>query len=150
VEPFNSIEFDTISVAERHYLEKEGVGPYCDISVNFVYPVDADDYDLDFLRDVFVTSMFGDGDETSDVELVVNSYVESYFKNYEKDATTYQVSISEIEDLEDLGSDLHSHTGDAEHNLDHVFYSYYERLSDSIVFNKKDVLSFQVRQANRG
>lgn len=148
-EAFNRIDFDTISVAERHYLEKEGVGPYCDISVNLVYPVGADDYDLDFLKDVFVTSMFGDVGETGDVELVVNSYVESYFKNYEKDADTYQVSISEIEYLEDLGGDLHSHTGDDDHDQDYVFYSYYERLSDSIVFNKNDVLSFQVRQANR-
>ncbi len=142
----NRIDFDTISVDERHHLDNDAAGPYCDINVEFIYPAAAEDYNLENLQQFFVRSVFGISFESISPELAVDAYVKNYFENYTRDANTYQLNTTEIDELNALIPD--ADISNSMNESDNLFYSYYESLSDSIVFNKYDIISFQVKQSN--
>src|SRR5690554_7695402 len=55
----NEISFDTISINKRQHLDNDSTRPFCDISVNFVYPVKSAKTNLDTLQRFFVGNMFG-------------------------------------------------------------------------------------------
>lgn len=142
----NSVGFDTIMVAERSYLEEDTTKPYCDIRVEFVYPVNSGKASLDTLQRFFVKSMLGQPYDSLAPAEAVKAYVNNYIENYNYDATTYRESAIDMLEMNTLipGIDLL----ESEHFPEDVFYSYYESLSDSIVFNRSGVLAFQVRQSN--
>lgn len=138
----NLIEFDTISVSDRYHLEGDTAKPYCDISVEFVYPTVSEKTDLDTLQKFFVSSMFGSSFESLSPEIAVETYVKNYIENYSQDADMYRESAEDLNSFAELISDMNVSES---HNS---FYSYYESLSDSVVYNKYKVLSFQVKQSN--
>lgn len=141
----NEISFDTISINKRQHLDNDSTRPFCDISVNFVYPVKSAKTNLDTLQRFFVSNMFGPSFEDLKPLAAVEAYISNYIDNYSHDAYTYSESVSDME-LNALipGIDV----DDSEHEIDKLFYSYYESLSDSITFNQHGILSFQIKQSN--
>src|SRR5690554_2562397 len=142
----NDIDFDTIRTEERFYLEGDTRNPYCDIKVDFIYPVSSSDADLESLQQLFVKSMFGTAYESLEPNVAVEAYVNNYLENYSKDANTYKETVSDMKELNDQipGMEIQ----DSEHSMSDIFYSYYESLSDSITFNQNDIISFQIKQSN--
>ncbi|HLW10804.1 MAG TPA: RsiV family protein [Fermentimonas sp.] len=142
----NNIDFDTIRTEERFYLEGDTRNPYCDIKVDFIYPVSSSEGDLQMLQQLFVRSMFGYAFENFEPSAAVEAYVNNYVENYSQDAGTYKETVSDMKELNDMipGMDIQ----DSEHIMSDTFYSYYESLSDSITFNQYDVISYQVKQSN--
>lgn len=142
----NEISFDTISINKRQHLDNDSTRPFCDISVNFVYPVKSAKTNLDTLQRFFVSNMFGPSFEDLKPLAAVEAYISNYIDNYSHDAYTYSESVSDMEELNALipGIDV----DDSEHEIDKLFYSYYESLSDSITFNQHGILSFQIKQSN--
>lgn len=142
----NEISFDTISINKRQHLDNDSTRPFCDISVNFVYPVKSAKTNLDTLQRFFVSNMFGPSFEDLKPLAAVEAYISNYIDNYSHDAYTYSESVSYMEELNALipGIDV----DDSEHEIDKLFYSYYESLSDSITFNQHGILSFQIKQSN--
>ncbi|WP_053826299.1 RsiV family protein [Lascolabacillus massiliensis] len=142
----NEISFDTISINKRQHLDNDSTRPFCDISVNFVYPVKSAKTNLDTLQRFFVSNMFGPSFEDLKPLAAVEAYISNYIDNYSHDAYTYSESVSDMEELNALipGIDV----DDSEHEVDKLFYSYYESLSDSITFNQHGILSFQIKQSN--
>ncbi len=142
----NEISFDTISINKRQHLDNDSTRPFCDISVNFVYPVKSAKTNLDTLQRFFVSNMFGPSFEDLKPLAAVEAYISNYIDNYSHDAYTYSESVSDMEELNELipGIDV----DDSEHEIDKLFYSYYESLSDSITFNQHGILSFQIKQSN--
>jgi hypothetical protein len=142
----NEISFDTISINKRQHLDNDSTRPFCDISVNFVYPVKSAKTNLDTLQRFFVSNMFGPSFEDLKPLAAVEAYISNYIDNYLHDAYTYSESVSDMEELNALipGIDV----DDSEHEIDKLFYSYYESLSDSITFNQHGILSFQIKQSN--
>lgn len=142
----NSIEFDTSSVVVRHHLEGDTTNPYCNLVVDFIYPVHSDHADLSILQQHFVRNIFGSSYDTIAPPVALERYVSNYIDNYTKDAMTYRESANEIKELNHFIPGIED--SDSEHRSEDSFYSYYEYLADSIVYNKNDVLSFQVKQSN--
>jgi hypothetical protein len=142
----NDIEFDTIRTAKRHHIEDESKNPYCDIRIEFVYPKTSKDTKLKTIQQFFVKSMFGSSFEELEPEQAIDAYVSNYFNNYSKDADTYRGTVLDMNELNTLIPDIDIH--DNEHVMNDMFYSYFERLSDSITFNQYDIISFQVKQSN--
>ena len=142
----NEISFDTISINKRQHLDNDSTRPFCDISVNFVYPVKSAKTNLDTLQRFFVSNMFGPSFEDLKPLAAVEAYISNYIDNYSHDAYTYSESVSDMEELNALipGIDV----DDSDHEIDKLFYSYYESLSDSITFNQHGILSFQIKQSN--
>jgi hypothetical protein len=142
----NNIEFDTISLVTRHHLGGDSSNPYCNIGVEFVYPVGNSDTHPDMLQQFFIRSTFGAPYDTLSPPDAVNVYVRNYIENYTADAKTYRDNAQEIELLNRQLSGID--VSDSEHYTEDYFYSYYENLSVSIVYNRYGVLAFQVKQSN--
>ena len=142
----NQVDFDTIRVQERHYLEEDSTKPYCDVQVVFVYPVTSSGVDVDSLQRSFVKHIFGTPYQSLMPTRAVNGYVKSFVENYRADAAAYKESASDIKELSALLSEVE--IADSEHALKEHFYSYYESLSDSVVYNQYGLIAFQVKQSN--
>lgn len=142
----NNIEFDTIYVNRRLHIDNDSTKPYCDIKVNFVYPVYSSKVNLDTLQQFFVRNMFGASFENLEPSSAIEAYVKNYIENYSHDANTYRETLIDMDELNILipGIDV----SDSEQTVNDIFYSYYESLSDSITFNQYDILSFQIKQSN--
>lgn len=141
-----SAEYDTLRIAKRNHLEGDTTNPYCDIRVEFVYPVSSVGVSADTLQHIFIQHMFGSTYANQLPRDAVESYINNYIENYKYDAGTYRESVNDMMELNELipGIDL----SDSEHRVDENFYSYYEVLSNSIVCNLYGIISFQVEQSN--
>lgn len=142
----NNIVFDTIKVHERYHLDGDTSKPFCDIRVEFVYPETASRANIDSLQRFFVKNTFGTSYKTLPPALAAADYVQSFIKNYSADAATYKETAKDMMELNALipGVDI----SDSEHAAGNTFYSYYESLSDSIVYNQYGLIAFQVKQSN--
>lgn len=141
-----SAEYDTVRLAKRNHLEGDTANPFCDIRVDFVYPVSSIGVGQDTLQYIFIQNMFGNSYAAMPPQEAVEAYITNYIENYTYDADTYRESVSDMMALNELipGIDLN----DSEHNVDESFYSYYESLSNSIAYNFHGIISFQVEQSN--
>jgi hypothetical protein len=142
----NSVAFDTIRVGARNHLDGDTANPFCDIRIEFIYPVSSQKTSVDTLQQFFVRSMFGTSYDTLRPAAAVEAYKKSYIDNYTYDASTYRESASDIRELNAMIPEID--ISDSEHAAEDIFYSYFENLSDSIVYNQYGILSFQVKQSN--
>jgi len=142
----NNVEFDTIRVVSREHLEGDTTNPYCDLRIDFIYPVSSHKMSLDTLHQFFVRSMFGTSYDTLRPDAAVEAYKKSYVDNYTYDARTYREIVNEMHELNTMNPEID--ISDSEHATEDIFYSYYEKLSDSVVYNQYGILSFQVKQSN--
>lgn len=142
----NHVDFDTIRVHKRYHLEGDSSKPYCDIQVEFVYPAASLETEVDSLQRSFVKSTFGIPYQSLMPTQAVDSYVKSFVESYSKDAAAYKESASDIMEFNALLSE--ADIANSEHALREQFYSYYESLSDTIVYNQYGLISFQVKQSN--
>lgn len=144
----NNITLDTIFTESRYHLEGDTANPYCDIRVDFVYPLRGEDEELDSVQQFFVRAMFGAAYEGMEPTEAMNAYVKNYVDNYSRDAAIYQETASTpgefdvlmLESIQD-----HDHPGLESSDK---FYSYHESISDTIIYNRHGLISFQVRQSN--
>lgn len=142
----NNIAFDTIRLTAHHHLDKDTLNPYCDIRVEFVFPVTNGNMNKDALQQFFIRNVFGVPYDTLAPSDAVQKYMENYVRNYIADAKTYREGADEMSKLKNLGYGFDASEND--HPAEDIFYSYHESLSDSIVYNRYGVLSFQVKQSN--
>ncbi len=141
-----SVELDTIRVAQRSHLEGDTANPYCEISVEFIYPISSSGVNAATLQQFFTQNMLGNAFAEMTPEAAVEAYVKNYIENYTYDAETYRESVTDLKEWNEFIPD----TGlqDQEHRASGDFYTYYESLSNRIVYNRHGVLSFQVEQSN--
>lgn len=142
----NNVAFDTINVVSRNHLDGDSINPYCDIRIDFIYPVTSHKTSLDTLQQFFVRSMFGTSYDTLQPAAAMEAYQNSYIDNYTNDAKTFRESGSDMHELHTLIPDIT--ISDSDHTTEEIFYSYYEHLCDSIVYNQNGILAFQVKQSN--
>lgn len=144
----NGVEFDTINIEKKYFLDDNPENPSCNLKLTFVYPESIANFDARAARSIFLRTVIGPSYDSLSVQEAVDRYARNYIANYRNDAEIYKVN-----------KPLHDeHAGDSaeglyvtDEELDYlpeVFYSYYENLSDSIVYNQFGIISFQVRQVN--
>lgn len=140
------IHFDTISLVEQHHLDGDTANPYCNIKVEFIYPITDQKMNLETLQHFFIRNTFGVSYDSLSPSDAVQAYVRNYIENYTADSKLFRESADEIRKLDSLisGVDI----SDTEHYTENYFYSYYESITDSIVYNQHGVLAFQVKQSN--
>lgn len=143
----NNIAFDTISMHERHHLDGDTSKPYCDIRLEFVYPAATSSYNTDTLQRFFVRHMFGTSYDSLTPALAADAYVKNFIENYSADAGIYRETEKDRMKLTELIPGINIY--DNELAVKDNFYSYYESLTDSIVFNGYGLISFQVKQSNK-
>ncbi len=143
----NGVEFDTINIEKKYFLDDNPENPSCNLKLTFVYPESIANFDARAARSVFLRTVIGPSYDSLSAKEAVDRYIRNYIGNYRNDAGIYQIN-----------KPLQEHVGNrsdgpyvADEELDYlpeVFYSYYETLSDSIVYNQYGIISFQVRQVN--
>ena len=142
----NKLTLDTILVDSRHHLEGDTTKPYCDIHVSFVYPIESQIANLDSLQHFFVSTLFGPAYEDLTPADAVEAYIKSYVDNYNRDAVIYRETTGNSGVPYSLLPE-HNHEGNGDADSDR-FYSYYENISNSIVYNRNELISLQVKQSN--
>ncbi|HXL00536.1 MAG TPA: hypothetical protein PLE90_03930, partial [Dysgonamonadaceae bacterium] len=55
----NGIEFDSLAVTKKSHLNNDTTQPFCEISIDFVYPKTAAKLDVKQLQQLFIENMFG-------------------------------------------------------------------------------------------
>jgi len=148
----NRIEFDVLSVTKKSHLDNDTTQPFCEIAIRFVYPKTAEKSDVKQLQQLFIENMFGHSYVDFSPQEAIDRYITNYVENYLRDAKTFSKNVSDMKLIETL-MPPYSDTGEIAYGdtLSYTFYSYYETLSDTIYFNKDNILSFQVKQTgNKG
>jgi hypothetical protein len=143
----NHIDFDTITVVERHHLSGDTLNPYCEIRINFIFPVSSEEISVDTLQRFFVESVFGLTFREFEPFDAVRKYVQAYIANYIADARTFRESVRDFLAMRERTADMNVY--DEGLPISDVFFSYYEDLSNVITYNQHGILAFQVKQSNR-
>ncbi len=143
----NQINFDTLLIEKKHYLSNDTLKPFCELNVNFVYPIESSKSKLKRIQQHFIQTAFGRNYDAFVPEEALNEYVNNFIKNYETDANIFDEDLLDLENHPDLIPQnmdlLHDHELQST-----TFYSYQESLSNKIHFNESNLLSFQVSQVN--
>lgn len=148
----NGIEFDTLTVRNNSHLDDDTIKPSCNLSVDFVYPVASGKIDVSTLQQLFVENVLGHSYAGLSPEEAMQKYTENYVQNYRNDAKAFSENMLEEDPLNSLTTVYEEESEeDGEEKRPDIFYSYYETLADSIVFDGNNILSFQVKQStNKG
>lgn len=143
----NGVEFNTIDIEKQHFLDDNPENPSCNLTLSFTYPESISNFDSESARRVFLRTVIGANYDSLSVQEAIDNYAQNYIENYQNDAEIYKVNKPAQEYQSDTLDDLYL-TDDEQSYLPEVFYSYYENLSDSIVYNHYGIISFQVKQTN--
>ncbi len=143
----NQVEFDTLIVEAKQYLNNDTTNPFCELNVHFVYPVASSMANLERMQQLFIRHTFGQEYVDFTPEKAVEQYKKDFLKNYEADANVFK------EKLQGLGNEstVLSQGFDSQHEEElksDEFYSYHEILSNKVHFNKNSLLSFQLHRTN--
>lgn len=129
----NDVKFDTLSIAKYHHLNNDSTLPSCNLSVALLYPVEFKDKTvLSNIQSFFVSAMFDDAYLGVPVGRVLENYSGDYIKSYTEDAKRY------------LNEKLYNEADPKD-----KYFSYYEDLSNSIFFNKANLMSVQFIQSSK-
>lgn len=134
----NAIKFDSITVTKVYNLNNDSTQPSCNLKISFVYPTSYNNKTiLANVQSLFLYCILGDNYKDLDPKEAISKYSENYIKNYTEDAAIF---------FRDKDVDR----GDPEDKTpsDDNYFSYYESLTNSIKFNKGDIIAFQVHQNN--
>lgn len=127
----NQVTFDSIMVDKSYHLLDDIENPNCNLQINFVYPVSADNGILPTLQKEFVSAYFGEAYDTLSPSQAVKKYTDDYIAAYK-----------------DLEEDFKESRKNNEVSEMQSWFSYYESSSSEIVFNQDDILSFTVNFEN--
>jgi Protein of unknown function (DUF3298). len=126
----NQVSFDSIKIAETYHLFNDSTKPNCNLSINFTFPIQYKDPEvLKAIQNIFVKGYFGDIYDQKTPQEAVKFYKEEYLNNYKNLENNYE------EELQFRG---------LEEDDNPAYFSYYENSSNSIVFNKANILTFTV------
>ena len=141
----NYIEFDTITVIERHHLNGDTLNPYGEIRINFVFPISSATISVDTLQRFFIESVFGEAFSDFSPVDAVQKYVQRYIETFEADARIFSEHVRENRaNVQRADSSVHE-----ERLMNDIFSTYYENLSNTITYNQHGILAFQVKQSNK-
>lgn len=124
----NTIKFETIHSSKTYHINNDTALPNCKLTLTFTYPVLLNDNSkLDSLQHIFITNFFDESYVSLNPQEAVKAYENNYVESYKDDVRTY----SQDKYLE-------------HDSLKEVFPSYVENDSTKIIFNKGDLLSYQI------
>lgn len=142
----NNVRFELISYNKVHPLVDNLDNPSCNLDIEVQFPIESDKYDLSSLQNIFQNCLLGTDYSGLSFEDAVEKYSSNYVSNYYRDAEVYRTTKPTGESEGEFDDIYHK---DGEHvDLPEIFYSYYESIINSVVYNKFGIISFQVIQGN--
>lgn len=130
----NKVQFDTLNIVKVHHLKNDSTQPSCNLKVTFIYPSFFDNENtLTAVQENFLMNFFGSPYKNNQPNEAIEKYGENYVNNYKED-----VKIFFKEKENDFSEDGHTDN----------YFSYYEKLSNEITFNKANLISYRINQTN--
>jgi len=130
----NKIGLDTISIVKVYHLDNDSTQPSCNLKIGFVYPSSyKDDSILESVRKGFIDNFFDESYAQLPPQEAVDKYAENYINNYKEDARVFFK-----EKINDFSEDSSADN----------YFSYYEKISNEITFNKSGLLATRICQTN--
>lgn len=131
----NKIVFDTLRVNDNYHINNDSTMPSCNLKLTFIYPTSYENNKpiLDSLQNIFISN-FLDPSFTifkSVPTQALEKYKEAYIDNY----------LHEIDLFYNSKNLSHDETNEK-------YLSYYETITNEIIYNKQNILSFQIAQTN--
>lgn len=129
----NDIQFDTIHSVRNYHIDNDSTQPSSNLKVTFIYPkYYTDGALLDSLQEIFISSFLDEHYSHLKPTEAITAYEDAYIENYKQDVNIY----------------IKDRVSGASHDDNDNYFSYYETISNEILFNKGKILSFQVKQVN--
>ena len=124
----NDIQFDSLFVDKTFRFFDDDTNPNCSLQINFVYPVNFSNKDI--LKQIqlqFVSDFFGDHYAGLTPDEAAEKYTDDFIKTYKEMENDFKIELEN-------------------HNMeiDEMWYVNEEKVTDKIVFNRNDLLSFVV------
>lgn len=130
----NNITFDTVRINDNYHIDNDSTLPSCNLKLTFVYPTKYDESSsmLDSLQDLFISNFLDPSYSVfrSKPIQALEKYKEAYIGNYLRDIDIFYKNKS------------------SQHDTNEKYLSYYETIENNIVYNKNNLLSFQISQTN--
>ncbi len=131
----NNITFDTVRISDNYQIDNDSTMPSCNLKLTFIYPVSYEDNPsmLDSLQDIFISNFLDPSYATlkSTPLKALEKYKDTYIKNYLHDIDVF-----------------YRNKNRESHDDGEKYLSFYETVVNSILYNKNDILSFQISQTN--
>lgn len=126
VEP-NNIVFDSVNVSKVYHLDNDSTKPSCSLKIQYIFPVEYKNKDVltKIQGELNVALMEDETYQLLSPSDAVKKYAEDYITNYKQEAETQFGNWEESDESED-------------------YFSYYKTIKTNIVFDKADLLSYQV------
>jgi hypothetical protein len=137
----NAIHYDSIQVAETYYLFQDTINPGCNLQIRFVYPDSADSH-LRTLQHIFVEKIVGESFRNLDPQKAIEAYSEQYIQDFKQFESPEKFrSLTEPD----------PYTNETEEKSEYekeIGFFYYTLLSNKIVYNQNNFVSFIVENEN--
>lgn len=123
----NDITFDSISIAQTYHLDGDQTKPSCSLKVTFLFPTVYANADVLAKLQQELNYVFFEDEAYQNLTpaAAVEQYAKDYIENYKADAKV------QFQDWEESGADQE-------------YFSYYKTLEGSIVFNKSNIITYQI------
>lgn len=138
----NEIEFELVEMNKIYNLENKEDYPSCNLEIGVQFPIASGKFELEQIQNIFQTSLLGSDYSNLIFKDALEKYALNYIESYKKDAEVYKTYRPKVEEENSFYED-EEHT-----NMPDIFYSYFESITNKVVYNKFGVLSFQVVQTN--
>lgn len=133
----NGIEIKSIRLEKTYYLFNDTTKPACLVEINFQYPVsERNDSDISKLQSIFIEKCLGNNYKDRSPERALNDYAEDYISNFK----LLEVNDEYLTFFEDEDDET-----DYEEEQE---YSYYVKISNDIMLNKSNIISFTVEKTS--
>jgi hypothetical protein len=127
VEYENNIKFDSIETESKYFLLGDTANPSGTLIIKYIYPIEYADRDiLQKMQTRFLTDFFGESYKNVTPQEAINSYSQKYIADYKSLEKHF------LRDLKKSGEKF----------MEASWYSYYENSSNSIVYNKNNIISY--------
>ena len=124
----NNIQFDSLFVDKTYHLLDVDTNPGCSLQIRFIYPVNYTDKDIaSLVQQQFIAGFFGEEYVNLTPEEAAERYVNTFIQTYKEDEKNFQL------ERENHGDEISE-----------SWFSIEESLSNQIVYNQNDLLSFVV------
>lgn len=129
----NDIQFDTIRSVKNYHIDNDSTQPSSNLKITFIYPkFYTDEALLDSIQEIFISSFLDEHYSHLKPTDAIAAYENAYIENYKQDVKIY----------------IKDRVSGVSHEDHDNYFSYYETISNEILFNKEKILSFQVKQVN--
>lgn len=123
----NDVGYDTLSVIDIYHLDNDSTKPSCSLQVTYVYPKEYKNKEvlLQIQHELNFTIFEGEDYLSLTPQEAMDKYKKAYIENYKQDV------VHRFPDWQESGETMD-------------YFSYYKKINTSVVYDKGDILSYQI------